>query len=277
MGTFLEKINSMFQIFLKGRVDIVLLYFFIIYSFLNIYPPEYKHGIWFAPLSLALLISAAYLFNKIYDYKEDSITEKSWALKKKDIYLALVVALSILPLPIGIIIGHPIKPFVIMYFWGVLLYFFYSFPIGNFRFKKVFLIKNIFAAGAWYLSIIVLVSAYLEISSFQGVFFHWFYLFLLFLVYEIIWDIKDIKGDKASGVTTIPNKYGVLTTKVIVAALLVVIFISVSFDIRTIGFLSSTYLFLWLIFISERTPIFYYHLIIFGQIALLFVHIAYLR
>ncbi len=267
-----KKIDPL-RLFLAGRIDIVLVYFFVILSFLNFYGTPKDRPSWFVLVSLVLLVAASYLYNKLYDYEGDTLTQSRGALKKNNLVLILVVFLAGLPGAIAVLANQPIEPYITPYFIGILLGFFYSFPIKGKRIKNFFLLKNLFAAFAWFISIVFLLSLYLDVGNFTEIMFDQIYLFFLFLIYEIIWDIKDIEADKKMKVSTIPVRHGLAMTKISVAVLIFIVFLLVNFDITRIGFISVLYLLAWLIFLTEKTPIMYYHLLILGQIGIIITHI----
>jgi len=87
----------------------------------------------------------------------------------------------------------------------------YPIPIGGgrkFRIKSVWWIKNAYSSLFWSVSLLISPYLYLKTGLGPGL---WFFIpaaFCMAFFVELLWDVRDIKGDSASGVTTIPVKFG---------------------------------------------------------------------
>jgi len=83
------------------------------------------------------------------------------------------------------------------------------------RFKEIFLIKNITVAFTWSIVVTFLPFLFYEknITNYYTVIFVFLFFFLKVLGNTITFDIRDIKGDNASGIQTIPVRFGIPVTK----------------------------------------------------------------
>jgi len=266
----------------KSTLDIVIVYFSVLLSYLFFYHPVGNWKEYIMPVvALTALITAAYFFNNLYDFREDAersgelILEKGKKQKKRKIASHIVVfGIISIPLPVALILNHPIPGFqVLVYFVGVALAFFYSYPVFNGkRLKNFFLLKNIIASFAWYFSITCLLTLYLDIGDFFSVAMAQSYLFYFFLAYEILWDIKDIDGDRKAAIQTIPLVHGEKIAKIIIYTLLFIVLFLLKFEIGHLGVLSSFYLFISSFFFTKKTPLWAYNFLIIGQVAIIWAN-----
>lgn len=261
------------RLFFGGRLDIVLLYMTILFSYFYSYGISLSFPVFFPALyALSVLVFVAYLGNRLYDYEGDKLRDL-YAVQKNDWWLIFLIVLTISPYFMVKLLGIPVEPYKTPYMVGFLLVFFYSFPLFGKRIKNFFILKNVYAAFVWYLSIVFLLTLHFKIGTYSENFIEQLHLFLIFLVYEIVWDIKDTSSDRQTGVKTLPNTIGLWNTKIVIAALLFLSLFLVNFSLSSVIFWSALYLIFWTLFLDERKRIEYYHLIVGGQICIIFINL----
>jgi 4-hydroxybenzoate polyprenyltransferase len=99
--------------------------------------------------------------------------------------------------------------------------FAYSFPTVTRRLKEVFVVKNVFSALLFVLSVIgvplVLSGApprWAEVAALA------LFFLPLEITYELIYDLRDVDGDAASGIVTVPVAWGAQRTRALIELLL---------------------------------------------------------
>jgi len=268
--------NYIFELLAKFKLDVVATYLLVVfgvYFFSSGGVSNYSSMNLIPIIILTFLTAGAYLLNKVCDRNEDSITYgKSHTIKRlpiRNLSFALFLVglmLTVIFAPFGSI-GIPSVLFLI------LMSFLYSYPFFGWRIKEIFILKNVFAALAWYLSILLVVHQNIRTESLTDFISMFLYLFLIFLAYEITWDIKDVNGDLRAGIKTIPNQWGIPATKKIILTLLIgVVFLSIV-DVIYIGILTGIYLMLWLLLLNKDTKLRVYHFILLGQMILMISNI----
>jgi 4-hydroxybenzoate polyprenyltransferase len=161
------------------------------------------------------------LFNRIADVPEDerngvagtSYVRENVGFLMRGAFVALAVSL------IGAQpFGFPLLALRLIFHAGG---FVYSFPTVGPRVKEIFLVKNVFSGMLFILSVI---GYPLAIS---GAAFSWpeiAFLCAFFLplevTYELIYDLRDVEGDAASGIVTLPVKWGAPKTRAFIELLL---------------------------------------------------------
>ncbi len=187
----------------------------------------------FLVISVVLIAAGGYLINDLYDVEIDNINK-----------------------PAKVLIYRIFTQKTVLYFYGisnffgVLLGFLISFPVGFIHFfcalslwlyarylKKTALLGNILVA---FLSgLVVLMVDVLYQTHFPLVYAFAIFAFFISLIREIVKDIEDIEGDSATGCRTFPMIFGIANTKLLIYTLLL-FFV---FALFSFSFLSS-YLFL---------------------------------
>lgn len=157
-----------------------------------------------------------YLFNKVTDLQEDAVNVSGLPIQVvhcRRVLISSVICL-LAPLPFLINRGELLALYIVLAIAG----YFYSAPLflkrGK-RLKDILFIKNIVSAICW-ASIPTLVPAfyYDQVLSIETLIL-WLNFFVFIFAVEVVWDIRDIDGDRAAGIKTIPNVFGVLPSKII--------------------------------------------------------------
>lgn len=164
---------------------------------------------------------SAYLINKAFDIEEDSIMNKEpISLKYKNHFIISSLLLLILSLGILIVYKLPLTPYILCIPLGIL----YSVPIFKHRIKSLFILKNIYAAGATVMASSMVLFYYSNYSEdvYNLIKNYTLYFFLLFLVVEIYSDLPDRFADKSVGVKTIANTFPLSTVRITLVGILIV-------------------------------------------------------
>ena len=170
--------------------------------------PSDIFGIFMASVSILLSFQSAVIFNDIYDYDIDIVSNADRPLVSQSIslseYMLIGKLFAIIALTVSFCISETFFFFVLLY---LLLSFLYSTP--PFRLRNYFLISNVelatiflvtFHAGA-----VVLISDY----RFDIIPIHiTFGLLLIYALALTVKDSKDYEGDKKSNVQTLYTLFG---------------------------------------------------------------------
>jgi len=187
------------------------------------YPENLNINI-FSVTALLVLISSIWLaweasviFNDIYDYKIDEISNPDRPLQKKifdkDEYRALGLILFILSLVGGLVVGTKFVAMLLVY--QVLAWFYSS---DHYRLKRFPLVATAISASASLLMLFIGFVVFSSEQNIQGLSWRIIILLLASLTLSLpIKDFKDIEGDKKYGVFTIPVIFGEEKGKLIVA------------------------------------------------------------
>ena len=161
------------------------------------------------------------LFNRIADVPEDEkngvpgtdFVRKNASLLMRGAFLAAGVSLiGARPL------GTPLLLLRLAFHAGG---FAYSFPTFFRRIKEMFLIKNVFSGLLFILSVVGYPIALSGSAPPLGEVVALCAFFLpLEITYELIYDLRDVEGDAASGLVTVPVKWGAPRTRAFIELLL---------------------------------------------------------
>lgn len=222
----------------------------------------------FLVFSTVLITAAGYVINDYFDTKTDLVNRPDTVLVGKVIDRRSAILLHIILNTIGIglgtyisfYIGIPILSLVFVLITGIL--WFYSTT-----YKRQFLIGNIVVSIL--IALVPLMVILFEIpllNKAYGVlmiemranFNHiiiWvsafaFFAFLLTLIREIIKDVEDYEGDNAYGRQTLPIVFGIINTKIILLALILLALFSLVYTyIRFLtDYITLTYFGVFLLF-----------------------------
>lgn len=250
------------------RIHVIVVFALLLISYItpflsSTYAPYIPHSAEFygVVFSFTLLWAGYYIGNKYFDYKEDAISQAAEARRSPALAYA-VTAMYILPLPWILWLHLPLLPYLALI--GVTLG--YSITVAGVRIKNLFLIKNLYAAGSWWMTIAVAVAFYTNSGmSFADALRYTYDIFLLLMVFELLWDIRDIEGDKAVGNMTVPVVLGITMTKLIIFGCIGLIWWwnDMSSMIFSILFFNVIYLALVTIFVKKDFPNYYYHSVIY--------------
>lgn len=259
--------HKLINIFNAARLHVALIYGLIAITFVwtqGISTPELV-----AVLSFTSLLSATYLFNRIMDVDSDKISQPGEELDGG--VVAFVVALlTLTPIAFLTIFSLPVLPYVVFIAIGMS----YSLPIffGK-SFKEILVLKNLYAAGAWYVSFVLLQSVYAGTTPLLVSFISSLHVFVLIFAYEVIWDIRDIDADRAFGVKTIPNTFGIIITRSLLLSLFVWVLWKLDFDITHPVSVALIVLTPIALFATHKTPRFVFHMAIYLMLAAVVVFI----
>ena len=170
--------------------------------------PTDLFGIFMAFMAIVLLFQSAVIFNDIYDYDIDVISNPNRPLVTKTIpvseYMFIGKILAILALTISFCISETFFFFVLLY---NLLAFLYSAP--PFRLRKYFLVSNMLLATIFMVTFHA--GASVLISDYRFEIIPPYITFGLLIAYALaltVKDSKDFEGDKASHVQTLHTLIG---------------------------------------------------------------------
>lgn len=178
-------------------------------------------------VSASLMIAAAgYIINDINDIETDTINKPSkvWIpkyLKEKKAKFSYY-AITLLGFALGVYFSFSLRAVQGVFWFLIPIFSLYIYAVWA---KKVLILGNFLISllVAYALIIIALFETNILITTTS----HSFSLlnvisilvlfaFIMTFIREIIKDVEDIEGDKATGVTSIPIKYGLEKTKMIV-------------------------------------------------------------
>ena len=154
--------------------------------------------------SFTLMVAFAYILNRLTDFDSDIISNETEALKTSHKTLLTIAIIATICLGLFLQFTNGIYVFFLFLIISIL----YSLRMKSFQVRKVFFIKNIWAAGAWYASLYF--SIYLTSHNFSSEIFiqKTWQIFAYMTGIEIFYDLKDIEGDKESGTQTLPVVLG---------------------------------------------------------------------
>ena len=196
----------------------------------------------FASAIVSLLSCAAvYSFNNITDSEEDRkngrlispFVVKKWSgVTLALLFALLAVACAILTVPAALLIS------VMFIVTGV--------AYSIFRIKKYILLKNIYTAFLISLSFLLGMGFYAP-----GAAFYFFVIYSTIFVGSVISDMRDVEGDRGSGIRTVPVAIGIMKTKYLVAALIIITTAAMMVDARRL-FVFSLFAFASLLLIIKN-------------------------
>ena len=179
---------------------------------------------WLSGLAMALVMAAIYLSNKASDMAEDAINLNALPIDAANRRRVTIAAALCALIPLLWLWCYP--PVLAVYlFFGVGLGYFYNYGVTlaghHYRFKRMLVIKNVSSAIIW--AGCSSLPYWLMTDNANPAIFASHIVSTLALVtcIEAIWDIRDIEGDRAAGVRTIANTFGINTAK----AFCIVIFV----------------------------------------------------
>lgn len=161
------------------------------------------------------------LFNRIADVPEDERNgvEGTPFVRQN---AGMLMRVSFVALALSLIGARPLgMPLLILRLGFHAGGFAYSFPTVVPRVKEIFLLKNVFSGLLFILSVIGYPLALSGAAfSWAEVAFLCAFFLPLEVTYELIYDLRDVEGDAASGIVTLPIKWGVPRTRAFIELLL---------------------------------------------------------
>jgi 4-hydroxybenzoate polyprenyltransferase len=220
---------------------------------------------WGVMIAFSCLLGSAYLVNRLTDSKEDKISQITEVIEsptEKRAITWLAILLAGLPVVWLALRGLNYIPYLLL--CPVLFIYSLKLPLIG-KLKNRLLIKNLYSAClGWALPIGVVILVYsgsemprwavlltcLEIAG-------------LTLIIELIWDIRDIDGDRASGVRTVANTFGVLSAKAVAGGILLLVVLMKLLchpnGVRFFPFLFGSFI---VLADKRRSPIFFHAIIV---------------
>lgn len=210
----------LWDLFYRLKIPFLMIFFLMTYNMLNEYMIEDQSLI--VPLVMTFTIQnfVLHMLNNYFDKQEDELTNQSNVFTSPIKILLISAIFIVVSFAMVLYYNFSIACYLILFALMLL----YSVPITKkFRIKKLLYVKNITGSLFWWYLPFVLIVALHTNNSFIDVFLDNLLILAIFIPFEPIWDIKDIKGDLAAGINTIPNKFGIAVTKLLVISLFIVI------------------------------------------------------
>jgi 4-hydroxybenzoate polyprenyltransferase len=218
ISQLLSQIQQFLFGFVKYRIHISLIFFFLLLYNNSRYESEINYSIIF---SFTLWHFALFLFDRVYDRKIDKLSQPDEYVKDKhSSFLYFIVGFVLL----ASLMLYLKSGFRLTY-WFILLPITFLYPLKaykNLRIKSIFFVKNFYSA--FFIFCLPLVIQLHLISEGSQDYLQILKPILSLLIYvligEVFWDIRDTHADKLNGTITIPNKLGLIPTKIYMLALI---------------------------------------------------------
>lgn len=168
-------------------------------------------------LSSDLIIAGGYLINAFYDFEKDLVNErKDLIINKvisKNFTLKAYLFLSFAGIVLGLSGGFRVVIFNIIFAFLLWLY--------SHKFKKMLFMGDLMAS-------LLTVSSFLVVSIYfyslpSLIIIYALFIFIVELTRELVKDLEGIKGDLIMNYSSIPLKYGIKNTKILISALFVLL------------------------------------------------------
>lgn len=166
-------------------------------------------------LASSAVIASGYIVNSFYDSEKDLINRPQKTmldrLVSQNTKLAFYFILNFVALIFASYVSFRAVLFFAFYILGIWLY--------SHKFKRITFFGNLVSA-------VLTVTPFFVIFIYYGnfdlvIFFHAMFLFLLLVIREIVKDLENLEGDFAQNYKTIPVKYGVHTSKIVITAFII--------------------------------------------------------
>lgn len=180
-------------------------------------------GLFAMCFSTVLIAAAGYIINDYYDVKIDLINKPGRVIVgkilKRRVVMVWHTVFNILGVGVGLMAGWKIA--AINFFAAFLLWLYSN------QLKRLPFIGNMVVSLLTCMSILV-VSIYFR-QSHSLIFIYAFFAFSFTLIREIIKDMEDLRGDATHGCITLPIIWGIRKTKLLLYAIILVLFIFMMF------------------------------------------------
>ena len=164
-------------------------------------------------LSSALIVAAGYIINAFYDFEKDSINKPSKTaidnLVSKKTKLSVYFLFNIIAVVISFAVSFRAALFMFLYAFGIWIY--------SHKLKRITFVGNIVASILAITPFFAIFLYYKHIS--ELIVLHASYLYLLILIRELLKDMQSYKGDLIFGYMTIPVRYSLYVSRVLISAL----------------------------------------------------------
>ena len=171
----------------------------------------------------AVSIAGGYIINNFYDSEKDLINRPNKSMLDKLVSQNTKLSFYfVLNFSAAIMASYVSFTAVLFFAVYIFLLWFYSHKL-----KRYAVLGNLISAILTITPFFALLIYYKHFNA--TILWHAFYLFLLILIKEIVKDLENIKGDITLDYKTIPIQYGVKKTKLLIAFLIGLTIIPVSF------------------------------------------------
>lgn len=168
-------------------------------------------------IAFSFLFSFIYIFNKATDLKEDTVNISGLPIAAQHYRRVMIISLICFLLPLPFLFEWP--NLLYLYLGLSVVGYLYSVPLRiiglHQRLKDILFVKNAVSAASWGAIPALVPALYNDQTLSLSAFILWLNYFIFIFAVEVVWDIRDIDGDKASGVKTLPNVFGVWPAKII--------------------------------------------------------------
>jgi len=162
-----------------------------------------------AAIAASIVMASGNIINDIYDIEIDKINRPLRPLTSNIITINQAYSLYISFVVLSIIISVFLNEIALaIVLFSILLLFFYSIYL-----KRIPLLGNIVVA---FLTGLVFIFGGVVVGNPSAAIVPAVFAFLINLIREIVKDMEDCEGDKKAGVTTLPNRFGFQTSKILV-------------------------------------------------------------
>lgn len=215
------------------------------------------------------LLTGAYLINKYFNVAEDTVSQPGEA-RSSAVLFWVALGCMFVPMIALFFARFSLAP----YAFFALISLGYSVPMGGFRIKSIPLIKNLYAAGSWWASVVVILAWYGNVEAgISTIMLETLFIFFIALTYELLWDVRDMEGDHVAGHRTIPTLFGILPTKIFMIVSLAIAWYLSGLTTFPLTLLMLGFLGYLSTLVRPGFPPAYYHASVYVLIAILSVYI----
>jgi len=162
-------------------------------------------------ISAFLITFSVYNLNLLTDKKEDALNfperEQYYVSEEKKLVF-ISILFYVLAIAIGSFVNLRSVPALLI---PLVLGIFYSVRIKGYRFKDLFIGKNVTVSLSWAMEASLLPAAF----HFNGAYVAMIFIFIFIngIINTTLFDLRDVKGDIKAGIRTIPSIIGVKNTR----------------------------------------------------------------
>ena len=166
--------------------------------------------------SSSLVIAAGYIINSFYDSEKDQINKPTKTaidnLVSKKTKLTIYFIFNTAAVLISLLISYRAALFMAVFSFAIWLY--------SHKLKRITIVGNVVASILAIVPFFAIFLYYKNISVL--IVLHAFFLSLLILIRELVKDMLSYRGDLIYGYNTIPVKYSMQTSRIIITFLVVI-------------------------------------------------------
>lgn len=198
-------------LFHRLKIPFLIIFFSVNFGFLRRY--GYQGDIWSLLSTFTMQNFALHIFNNYFDKLEDEVSGQRSILSAQPVLLGIGILATLISAGMAYYLGLSLHCYFILFALMIV----YSIPFSRkWRLKNLLFFKNIAGSLFWWYIPFALITSSHTAANFWRVFLDNAITLAIFMPFEPLWDIKDAEGDKASGIRTIPNQYGLRATKLLV-------------------------------------------------------------